>query len=221
MGEGRRLVTGPSTQGSALRVAVFEGYDGSGKTTLMRAAASSTSTHQGVVCIGRKTEPVLADISSAIEKPEGRLVPEAEFLLRVALEVERWGLVRETAAQGNLVFCDRGVISLLAWPDYLGIGVGHLAALVDRLIQDRCDTLNFVCLADFETCWARIEARGEMSAKERRGKDANRRFFDSYLKSVDRAASAGLRIVTVSTQTASIDESTAFVASELTRLLPG
>jgi len=60
-----------------------------------------------------------------------------------------------------------------------------------------------------------------MSAKERRGKDANRRFFDSYLKSVDRAASAGLRIVTVSTQTASIDESTAFVASELTRLLPG
>jgi len=198
-------------------VFVFEGYDGSGKTTLMNAAASGPLGGQKVVCIGRKTESQLSDIAMAIERPEGRLVPESDFLLRVALEVERWGLVRDAVARGRTVLCDRGIISLLAWPDYLGINVYHLSALVDHLIKERQDALNIVCLADFETCWARIEHRGNPSLKEQRGKEANRRFFDAYHRSVDRAASAGLRILTVDTQRSSIEASMEAIAAGFER----
>src|SRR4051812_22199648 len=97
---------------------VFEGYDGAGKTSLIKSLKSSTDISTYVV--GRKAEVELVGIASILEQ-EVRPSAAAEMLLRIAVEVERGEIAEKTSASVDLHIFDRGVVSLLSWFDYLDV----------------------------------------------------------------------------------------------------
>ena len=91
------------------RVYIFEGYDGAGKSTLIEKIRIALR-RRSVRVLGRKAEPELAQISRLIEQPEPPLSHDTEFLLRVALEIERVHLVERSICEADFVFMDRGPI---------------------------------------------------------------------------------------------------------------
>ena len=188
------------------RFVTIEGYDGAGKSSLI-GALPLLLPEASFRVVGRKGEPELLGISTAIEREILRPGPETEMTLRIALELERERVISRNIAEGHIVLCDRGIISLLAWCKYLDLASRLYEPLLERLLDYRRDSVNIVCQADFETCWGRIEERADKSRKEREGKDPNEEYFKMYHQTVLESASAGLDVVTIETEGLSVLES--------------
>jgi thymidylate kinase len=195
------------------RFVVLEGYDGSGKSTLINAVRSRLAGTTRVV--GRKNEPELADISKILERDDFRPDPKVEMLLRIASEVERQNIISESLSSHDLVLCDRGVISLVSWFDYLGVSRGPYEQLIHGLNEYHGNALTVVCRADFETCWERSSNRTEQSRKDRLGKDVNRQYFSLYESNVQEHAKSGTDVVFIDTMEDDVDRSTELVLEAL------
>jgi len=193
---------------------VFEGYDGAGKSTLIDSVRGLPS-RSSVRVVGRKKEPELRGISRVVEQANPRPEPAVEVLLRLGLEMERGGIIARAVADDDLVCCDRGVMSLDSWFDYLRVPRRPYEPLLD-LVRDRYrSSVMFVCTADFDTCWSRVSGRPDPSPKERLGPDANREFFSMYEATVARYMSAGFDVVSIDTVGASIAESVEEIVATL------
>lgn len=188
------------------RFLTFEGYDGSGKSTLIDQIHAAWSSPTPLRVVGRKNEPQLRGISRAIETDDLRHSPEVEMMLRIALEKERGHIVRTAVTSGALVVCDRGIVSLVSWFDYLDVDRAPYRSIVSPIEDRYRDAVTIVCSADFDTCWSRIEDRPERSSKELLGPDANRLFFSQYQSNLDYYASKDFDIVLIDTVALSIDE---------------
>lgn len=196
------------------RFVVFEGYDGSGKSTLIKAVRSSL--HEKSTCVvGRKSEPELIDISKIIEREDLRTDPNVEMLLRISLEVERQKIITKSILSHDVVMCDRGVISLVSWFDYLGVPKGPYKPLLKQLNAYYQNALTVVCRANFETCWQRSSSRSEQSRKDRLGMDVNRRYFSLYESNIQSHANSGSKVLFVDTVDMDITQSTALVVESL------
>lgn len=195
------------------RFVVLEGYDGSGKSTLINAVRSRWAGTTRLV--GRKNEPELADISKILERDDFRPDPRVEMLLRIASEVERQNIISESLSSHDLVLCDRGVISLVSWFDYLGVSRGPYEQLIQGLNEYHRNALTVVCRADFETCWERSSNRTEQSRKDRLGKDVNRQYFSMYESNVQDHATSGTDVVFIDTVEDDVDRSTELVLEAL------
>jgi thymidylate kinase len=198
------------------QVVIFEGYDGAGKSSLIRAVRDSYP-EKSIRVVGRKTEPELQLISSAIEDESGHLQHDTEIMLRFALETARQHIVRKALAGNDLVMLDRGITSLLSWLDYYDVPQLQYEAFANQQLKHCEGSLLVVCVADFELCWSRIEAKGLQSKKERLGREVNRRFYDQYVTNVSRLAGKHGSVIYVDTASQSLDESAARVREELTR----
>src|SRR5690606_26656131 len=160
---------------------IVEGYDGSGKSSLVDGLRRSLGPQTDVRSIGRKDEPRLKPISELIEDEHSQLERDTEMLLRIALETQRQHLVRRALQVSGVVILDRGMLSLRAWLDYYDIPHGAFEELLNKLQNSVFDANYVFCQADFETCWSRVEnAERRGSKKERLGKDRNRTFYDQY-----------------------------------------
>lgn len=189
------------------RLVIVEGYDGSGKSSLIEAVCTGLAG-KNIRVVGRKAEPELLGISSVLENERMRPQSDVEVLLRIALETERKYVVDRSIRNHDLVFCDRGIISLLSWFDYLRVAREPYEPLLQGLMNYYRDCLTIVCRADFDTCWTRIDARSSKSWKEQQGMDVNRRYFTMYEDSVRRYSAAGTDLVFVDTTESSLAEST-------------
>lgn len=196
------------------RFVTFEGYDGSGKSSLIDAVCTSLA-QKDIRVVGRKGEPELRGISSMLECEDLRPHPDVEVLLRIALEIERGYIIDRSLLDHDMVFCDRGMISLLSWFDYLHVAREKYEPLLQALMDYYCGSLTIVCRADFDTCWTRISSRSSKSWKERQGIDANRRYFAMYEDSIRRYAAAGSDLVFVDTIESSLVESVTQVGRAL------
>lgn len=192
----------------------FEGYDGAGKSTLIDAVRGLLQPST-VRIVGRKNEPELHGISGVIESEDLRPHPEVEVLLRMGLEMERWSVIAEALQNYDLACCDRGVISLASWFDYLDVAREPYEPLVQQIADNYRNSAIFVCTADFDTCWARIADRPDPSAKERLGVDANRRFFSMYEANVAFYEDLGFDIVRIDTVRPPVAESASAVVEAL------
>lgn len=83
--------------------------------------------------VGRKNEPALRNISAAIENSPAVLQPEVEVLMRVALELERGEIIEDALKEPGLVGCDRGLVSLVSWFEYLGVCAGPFRTLLEKI----------------------------------------------------------------------------------------
>lgn len=196
------------------RLVIFEGYDGAGKSSLIRTVCDSL-TVQPIRIVGRKTEPNLIPISSAIENESGQLRPDAEILLRFALETARQEIVRQAASSGSLIMLDRATPSLLAWIDYYGLQWSQYEALARMQLDFYRNALLVICLADFETCWSRIESKEIHSKKERLGREINRRYYDLYMANLNRYAVEFQQVVSVDCVGQSLSDSAAQIKREV------
>lgn len=183
-----------------------EGYDGSGKSTLIDRLTADWPSVAPVRVVGRKNEPDLRDISHAIENDLRRPKPETEMLLRIALEKERGHIVTAAVRDAGLVICDRGVVSLASWFDYLAVDPDPYRPLMTAIDHRYRPSVILVCRADFDTCWSRIDARPNKSPKELLGPDMNQGFFDTYIAKLQSYEAAGFDIVHFDTVKLSVVE---------------
>ena len=158
---------------------VIEGYDGSGKSTLIEALHRRLPS-RSIRVIGRKSEPELRDIAAILERDDIRPDPRAEMHLRIAVEVERMALVTRALASHEVVVCDRGVISLVAWFGYLNVLQESFAPSINEIKHHYREAITLICQADFDTCWSRSSRRPAQSRKDRLGKEVNRGYFVQY-----------------------------------------
>ena len=180
------------------RFVTFEGYDGSGKSSLIDAVRNLLAPTE-VRVVGRKKEPELLGISGVLESEDRRLDPAVEMLLRIALEMERQRVIDRALLEFDLVLCDRGSASVRSWLDYLHVAGERYESLLRDLVDYHHDSLTIVCSADFDTCWRRISNRPDKSWKERQGVDENRRYFAAYHDNIRRLADSGADLVFVDT----------------------
>ncbi|MER5486659.1 AAA family ATPase [Streptomyces sp. NPDC002812] len=192
----------------------FEGYDGAGKSSLI-SSVREILKHKSIRVVGRKTEPELVDISRVLEREDLRHHGNVEVLLRIALEIEREGIVDRSRLNNDITFCDRGVISLISWFDYLGVPREPCERLLNGLMDYHSNALTVVCAADFDTCWKRISSRSEQSRKEKLGKDVNSEYFAMYEANVLRYAETAAEVVFVDTVGLDLAESTSQVVQAL------
>lgn len=194
---------------------VFEGYDGSGKSSLIDAVRATSE--RKVRVIGRKAEPELVDIARILEREDVRPSPHVEMLLRIAVEAEREDIVARSLLSEDLVICDRGIVSLVSWFDYLGVSREPYNAALETLLDQHRRAVTIVCTADFDTCWERSSSRpaSKQSRKDRLGKDVNRRYFAQYEANVRRYADSGSDMVFVDTENCDITESASTVLRAL------
>jgi thymidylate kinase len=183
-----------------------EGYDGSGKSTLIDRLAADWPSTEPVRVVGRKNEPDLRHISYAIENGLRRPRSETEMLLRIALEEERGHIVNTAVRDAGLAICDRGVISLASWFDYLAVDPDPYRPLMAAIDHRYRPSIMLVCRADFDTCWSRIDARPDKSPKELLGANMNHGFFDAYTAKLHLYEAAGFDIVYLDTVELSVDE---------------
>ncbi|MFF0468144.1 AAA family ATPase [Micromonospora zamorensis] len=193
---------------------VLEGYDGSGKSTLIDAVRSRLAS-ASIRVVGRKTEPELADISKILEREDLRPDPGVEMLLRIASEVERLRIITRSLFDYDLVVCDRGMISMLSWFDYLGVLREPYEPILYRLYEHHRGALTIVCRADFETCWARSSRRSEQSRKDRLGKDLNRQYFAAYGSNVEKYAASASGVAFIDTVENDVERSSNLVLQTL------
>jgi thymidylate kinase len=185
---------------------VFEGFDGSGKSTLIDAIRAQLPEGSTRV-VGRKNEPKLADLSRMLEREDSRPDPKVEMLLRIAVEVERERILRQSAPEYERLIYDRGIISMLSWFDYLEVSKGPFEELIESLLAAHRDALTVVCTADFDTCWERSSTRTTQSRKDRLGRDTNYRYFEMYGARVREYAASGADLIRIDTGTADLDTS--------------
>lgn len=185
---------------------VFEGPDGSGKTTLINAVRTRLTDHH-LNLVGRKAEPELAAIATILEREDQRPTPISEILLRFAIEFERLSIAEKLRQKSDLVIFDRGAASMIAWMDYLGVAQVGFESVIDELLDHHKDSLTIVTSASFETCWARASSRLLKSRKDGLGEDVNRRYYAQYLDNLSRITPGNPNVLRLDTENDSVEES--------------
>jgi|ERR1051326_831435 thymidylate kinase len=163
---------------------IFEGYDGAGKSTLIRKIRGLLA-NTSVRVVGRKSEPELMQISNIIERPEPPLSHGADLLLRLALEIERVELVHRCQREADLVFMDRGPISLEAWVSYYNLDRVKYGLIFDQIESSLNGATIFLCTCSFETCWKRICEKPNKSNKELLGEAINGEWYQRYMRAAE------------------------------------
>ena len=194
-------------------IVIVEGYDGSGKGTLIERLRESLGGKR-VRVLGRKTEVELRPISLLIEQTPPTLCKETEILLRIALEFERLELLRRAQSEWDIIMLDRGIISLVSWVDYYDLDSRRYASLFSTLESALDGAKVLICSCDFETCWRRALEKETKSKKELLGEATNRRYYEKYMRNVELFRNRNSLVSTVDT-TCSIAASLNHALSDL------
>ena len=146
---------------------VFEGIDGSGKSSCMGPVASEIGKKMSVI---RTAEPTEGKIGKII-KDSSDLTPEAEALLFVADRAQHTQQIIKWMSEGKAVLCDRYLASTLAYQsaklNERSVDTEWLKALNDKVTVEPDMTILFDI--DPETGLERVESRGSKSRFERLG----------------------------------------------------
>ncbi|MFP4347468.1 MAG: dTMP kinase [Thermodesulfobacteriota bacterium] len=154
----------------------FEGIEGSGKTTQIRAIAKALA-QDGIPCRATR-EPGGTDIGARIRAillhPDNKdLVHKAELLMYMADRVQHVEtVVRPALNRGETVLCDRYLDATLAYQGYgRGLNVDLLCDLHRLLLNDFKPDLTLLLDLSPEIglsrAWRRIDADGEEAEQTR------------------------------------------------------
>jgi len=146
---------------------VFEGIDGSGKSSCMASVASALGKNADVIVT---SEPTKGKIGMLIRSLHD-VTPETEALLFVADRAEHTRDMKKWIDEGNIVLCDRYYASTLAYQsaDLNGrsADIGWLKRINDDVIIEPDMTILFDI--DPAIGLERVESRGSKSKFERLG----------------------------------------------------
>ena len=141
---------------------VFEGIDGSGKSSAIQRLRESLESS------GRKVkvtvEPTLGAIGKLVAETDG-LTPEAEALLFTADRAEHTKQIRAWMDEGYTVISDRYFASTLAYQSAAGMDIGWLKAINSKAIVQ--PDITILMDIDPEISLERVNKRGETSRFEK------------------------------------------------------
>lgn len=172
---------------------VFEGIDGSGKTTQLNLLGEELTGRGCPVLLTR--EPGGTRVGESIREillnPQyGELVPVAEALLYAAARAQHVAqVILPALREGKVVLCDRFIDSSLA---YQGFGRGMELCLLEQineaavvgLVPDLVVVLDFSC----DTGLDRLSRSGRRADRiEREAREFHRKVRSGYLALADRA----------------------------------
>jgi dTMP kinase len=143
---------------------VFEGIDGSGKSSCADSVSAILGKERDVIKTAEPTEEGIgAFIRSSVN-----LIPEAEALLFVADRAQHTHAIKQWVNNGKVVICDRYYASTLAYQsasaDGQAIDIGWLKAMNDNVIME--PDITFLFDIDPEIGLERVESRGSKSKFE-------------------------------------------------------
>jgi len=143
---------------------VFEGIDGSGKSSCADAVSKILGKNRDVI---RTAEPTDEGIGAFI-RSSLNLIPEAEALLFVADRAQHTHIMRQWVNDGKIVICDRYYASTLAYQSSSmngrSVGIEWLKAMNDHVIME--PDITFLFDIDPEIGLERVESRGSKSKFE-------------------------------------------------------
>lgn len=153
---------------------VFEGIDGSGKSSVIARLKDHLESKGMKVKV--TAEPTGGAIGKFVASTDD-LIPEAEALLFVADRALHTKEIQKWMDDGYVVLCDRYFASTLAYQSAAGMDLGWLKAINSNVII-RPD-ITILMDIDPEVSLKRVDARGEKSRFEKL--DYLRKVREAYL----------------------------------------
>lgn len=173
------------------KLIVFEGPDGSGKTTILKKVNEKLTDEGYKLTLVR--EPGGTDISEKIreiiiDNDNINMAAKTESLLfaasRAQLVEEK---LRPALANGEIILCDRFVLSSLLYQGVgRGLGVDEVKAINDFAIGDIKPNLTIFFNIDYKTALVRKRANFSADRLENEDFDFHKRIFDAYINIADR-----------------------------------
>lgn len=173
------------------KLIVFEGPDGSGKTTILKKVNEKLTDEGYKLTLVR--EPGGTDISEKIreiiiDNDNINMAAKTESLLfaasRAQLVEEK---LRPALANGEIILCDRFVLSSLLYQGVgRGLGIDEVKAINDFAIGDVKPDLTIFFNIDYKTALVRKRANFSADRLENEDFDFHKIIFDAYLDIADR-----------------------------------
>ena len=171
---------------SAGYLIAFEGIDGSGKSTAVRAVAARLRSEGYTVDVTREPggTPLGTQIRELIMASAETIAPDAELLLMCADRAEHLAkLIEPALAEGHIVITDRYAASTIAYQGYgHGIDLARVQAALDLATNGRWPDLTL--LLDIPVATADQRRRrnlAAMDALDRRAGEFRERVRTGYL----------------------------------------
>ena len=143
---------------------VFEGIDGSGKSSCADFVSNALGKNRDVI---KTAEPTKEGIGAFI-RSSADLTPEAEALLFVADRAQHTNTIKQWVNDGKVVICDRYYASTLAYQSASmngrAVDIGWLKSMNDNVIME--PDITFLFDTDPEIGLERVESRGSKSKFE-------------------------------------------------------
>ena len=173
------------------KLIVFEGPDGSGKTTILKKVNEKLTDEGYKLKLVR--EPGGTDISEKIreiiiDNDNVNMAAKTESLLfaasRAQLVEEK---LRPALANGEIILCDRFVLSSLLYQGVgRGLGIDEVKAINDFAIGNVKPDLTIFFNIDYKTALVRKRANFSADRLENEDFDFHKIIFDAYLDIADR-----------------------------------
>lgn len=173
------------------KLIVFEGPDGSGKTTILKKVNEKLNKEGYKLKLVR--EPGGTDISEKIrdiiiDNDNINMTAKTESLLfaasRAQLVEEK---IRPALNSGEIILCDRFVLSSLLYQGVgRGLGVDEVKAINDFATGDIKPDLTIFFNIDYKTALVRKRANFSADRLENEDFDFHKKIFDAYLDIADR-----------------------------------
>lgn len=173
------------------KLIVFEGPDGSGKTTILKKVNEKLTDEGYKLKLVR--EPGGTDISEKIreiiiDNDNINMAAKTESLLfaasRAQLVEEK---LRPALENGEIILCDRFVLSSLLYQGVgRGLGIDEVKAINDFATGDIKPDLTIFFNIDYKTALVRKRANFSADRLENEDFDFHKRIFDAYINIADR-----------------------------------
>lgn len=166
----------------SIKVLLFEGSDGAGKTTLIDNFTSYLNrSGKTFLLVGRDYNKPINTITQIIQDKELEVNSTSEILLRLARESERIKVVNQELNNYDYIILDRSFVSATSWIKYYNLSSITYSNIVSELVNSIGSCNLVYCFLSFEESWARTNSRTDkaLSKKEEKGKQENEKIFNA------------------------------------------